>query len=313
MKLIDLHCDTVLHLFREPALNLRQNALAVDLEKLNAAGCMAQVFALYIDRASVSEPAATAFAMLERLEEEVANNAGSIAFAHNGNDIRANTAAGKKSAMIALEEGAALEGEINNLRAFYDRGVRFVTLTWNYPNEIGFPHGAEHGHKGLTPFGFELLGEMERIGVVPDVSHLSEGGFWDVAEACKKPFMATHSACRALKDHTRNLDDAQIRALADSGGVMGMCIVRKFLLNGEEDEGRLDAMAAHIRHAENIGGIDVLAIGSDFDGSASNHELSRIDDLNKLEPLLRAAGYNDAKLEKIYWQNALRVLDAALS
>lgn len=312
MKLIDLHCDTVLHLHKNPERCLRKNDLAVDLETLAAVDSMAQVFALFIDQQKVTGFASTAFAMLDILRGELEKNSDAIAWAGSGDDIRRNQAEGKRSALIAIEEGGVLEGSLDTLRAFYDRGVRLITLTWNYPNEIGFPHGEEHGHKGLTPFGLSLLAEMDALGMIADVSHLSEGGFWDVAKHVRKSFMATHSNCRALRDHTRNLRDEQIRALADKGGVMGIAIARKFLLEGD-DVGRIEAMVAHVRHAEKVGGIDVVAIGTDFDGTATNEELRRLDDLNRLEPLLRKAGYTDDKLERIYWKNAMRVFDEVLS
>lgn len=311
MNLLDLHCDTAQHLYEHPEKCLARNDLAVDLEMLAAVDSMAQVFALFVDAGKTAALGETASGMLHTLRAELDRNSDVIAWAGNGEDIRRNRAAGKISALIAIEEGGALEGSLDSLRAFYDRGVRLITLTWNYPNEIGFPHGEEHGHRGLTPFGFDLLREMNALGMVIDVSHLSEGGFWDVARKSVKPFMATHSCCRSIRDHTRNLRDEQIRALADKGGVMGIGVVKNFLLEGE-DAGRLEAMAAHIRHAENVGGISVLAIGTDFDGTATNEELRRMNDLNKLEPLLRAAGYSDEKLEKIYWKNALRVLDDVL-
>jgi membrane dipeptidase len=311
MKLIDLHCDTAYKLLQDPVRTLARNDLAVDLDALENVRSMAQVFALFVDQGKTASPAGTAHAMLDRLRAELEANGDRIAFAGNGAAIRENEKAGRMSALVGMEEGGALEGSLDALRAFYAKGVRFITLTWNYPNEIGFPHGAEYGQKGLTPFGLELLAELDRLGVIADVSHLSEGGFRDVAERAQGPFMATHSNCRALKDHTRNLTDAQIRVLADKGGVMGLCVAKNFLLEGE-DSGRLEAMVRHIEHARNAGGIDVLAIGGDFDGTALNHELRRIDDLNKLEPLLRKAGYTDGMLERIYWQNALRVIDAVL-
>lgn len=311
MKLIDLHCDTAMKLLQNPEINLAKNELSIDLGKLDKVHSLAQVFALYVNMEEYPERAATGFAMLKRLKGEIEKNKGQIAWAGNGATIRANEKAGKKTALVAIEEGGVLEGKMENLQAFYEEGVRFITLTWNYPNEIGFPHGEEHGAKGLTPFGISLLGEMGRLGMIADVSHLSEGGFWDVAKHCKTAFMATHSNCRALKDHTRNLTDGQIRALADKGGVMGICVVKNFLLEGEDD-GRIEAMVAHIKHAHKMGGIDVLAIGTDFDGTSTNHEFHTIDDLNKLEPKLRAAGYTDEQLEKIYWKNALRVMDEVL-
>lgn len=311
MKLIDLHCDTVMQLYEHPEKRLARNDLSIDLDMLDKTDSLAQVFALFVDAGKADGLAATGSAMLKLLRGELDSNAETIAWAGSGDDIRRNAANGKKSALIAIEEGGVLEGKAENLRAFYDEGVRFITLTWNYPNEIGFPHGEEHGHKGLTPFGLSLLEEMNALGVIADVSHLSEAGFWDVANNAKKPFMATHSNCRALREHTRNLYDDQIKALADKGGVMGISVVKNFLLDGE-DMGRLNAMVAHIKHAENVGGIGALAIGTDFDGTSTNEEIRRLEDLNKLEPLLRRAGYTDEKLEKLYWKNALRVLDDVL-
>lgn len=312
MKLIDLHCDTAAKLLDNPDLSLAANSLSVDLDKLKNADSMAQVFALFVDMEKTPARAGTAFSMLERLRWELENNANRIAFAGSGKDIRANSAAGKLSAMIALEEGGIIEGSLETLREFHKRGARFVTLTWNHPNELGFPHGPEHGHKGLTSFGLEVLDEMHRLGMIADVSHLSEGGFRDVARHCKTAFMATHANCRALCGHTRNLTDEQIRALAGKGGVMGICVVKKFLMDGEDDQGRVEAFVAHVKHAHNVGGLDVVAIGTDFDGTAVNHEFARIDDLNKVEPLLRQAGYTTDQLEKIYWRNAMRVIDDVL-
>lgn len=311
MKLIDLHCDTAMKLLHNPEVSLARNDFSIDLEKLDKVHSLAQVFALYVDKEKYDSCLQTGREMLARLKGELKKNAGQIAWAGNGVGIRANEQSGKKTALIAIEEGGVLEGKMESLHEFFEEGVRFITLTWNYPNEIGFPHGEEHGHKGLTPFGIELLGEMGRLGVIADVSHLSEGGFWDVVKHCRGAFMATHSNCRALKNHTRNLTDEQIKALADKGGVMGISVVKNFLMEGDDD-GRVDAMVAHIKHAHAVGGLDVLAIGTDFDGTATNHEFQYIDDLNKLEPKLREAGYTDEQLEKIYWRNALRVIDEVL-
>lgn len=315
MNLIDLHCDTAAKLLRDPALSLAANTLSVDLDALEKAGSMAQVFALFINMEKTPSRAGTAFAMLDRLKSQLEANADRIAWAGCGKDIRANSEAGKLSALISLEEGGIIEGSLETLRAFYEGGARLLTLSWNHPNELCFPHGKEHGHKGLTSFGLDVLEEMNRLGMIADVSHMSEAGFRDVARHCKTAFMATHSNCRALCGHTRNLTDGQIRSLADKGGVMGICVVRNFLLDGDGDggdEGRVEAFAAHVRHAHAVGGLDVVAVGTDFDGTAVNHEFSRIDDVAKVEPLLRQAGFTTDMLERIYWRNALRVIDDVL-
>jgi Zn-dependent dipeptidase, microsomal dipeptidase homolog len=313
MKLIDLHCDTAMKMMEDPTQHLAKNSLSIDLEKLAQAESMAQVFAIFIDLETIKEsPIKAGFAMLDHFWKELEQNADKIKFAANGGEIRTNEMQGKKSALLAIEEGAVLEGQMGNLHGFYRQGVRFITLTWNYPNEIGFPHGKEHGAKGLTPFGLEVVEEMNRIGMMVDVSHLSEGGFWDVCKNSKTPFMATHSNCQALKDHTRNLTDDQIRGLAEKGGVMGISVVKNFLMEGEDD-GRLEAMVNHIRHAHKVGGIDVVSIGTDFDGTSTNHEFSTIGDLQKLTKRLQEVGYSEDELEKIYWRNALRVINQVLT
>lgn len=312
MKLIDLHCDTVMKMMEDPRCHLLENECAIDLKKLDQAESMAQVFALFVDMGQVDSPLKAGLDMLDHFWMEMEQNRDQILLATNGHELRQNELFGKKSAMLAIEEGGVLEGYVGNLHSFYRQGVRFVTLTWNYPNELGFPHGKEHFGKGLTPCGLTMVAEMNRIGMMVDVSHLSDAGFWDVVEHSTMPFMATHSNCRAIRDHSRNLTDEQIRALAEKGGVMGINVVKKFLIEGE-DIGRLDAMVANVKHAHKIGGIEVLAIGTDFDGTSTNSEFQTIGDIKKLEKRLREEGFTEDQLEKIFWKNALRVIDEVLT
>lgn len=312
VKLIDLHCDTVMKLMEDPKRRLLANDCAIDLKKLDEAHSMAQVFALFVDMGEVNSPLKAGLDMLDHFWMELEQNQDQIKLATNGHDLRQNELAGKKSAMLAIEEGGVLEGYIGNLHSFYRQGVRFVTLTWNYPNELGFPHGKEHYGKGLTKCGLDMVAEMNRIGMLADSSHLSDAGFWDLIEHSKTPFMATHSNCRAIRDHSRNLTDEQIKALGEKGGVMGINVVKNFLIEGE-DVGRLEAMVANVKHAHQIGGIDVVAIGTDFDGTSTNSEFQTIGDVQKLEKRLREEGYTGEQLEKIFWKNALRVMDEVLT
>lgn len=311
VKLIDLHCDTILKLIEDPKSGLLNNDFSIDFTKMKKADSMAQVFAIFVDKEAVEDPTEMGWKMLERFWDELNKNADIIEWAGSGSDIRKNQLHGKMSGMIAIEEGAVLGGELGQLHNFYRQGVRLVTLTWNYPNEIGFPHGKEHFDKGLTPFGIQLIEEMKLSGMISDVSHLSEAGFWDVAKTLKSPFMATHSNCRALRDHSRNLTDSQIKALAECGGVMGINVVKNFLLEGE-DVGRIEQMVAHVQHAEKVGGIEVIALGSDFDGTSTNEELQTLPDFEKLLAALKQAGYSDDAIDKIWFQNSLRVFDDVL-
>ena len=253
MGLIDLHCDTIMLLMDQENVGLRQNDLSIDSEKLKGAESLAQFFALYVDMGKYSKPFEEGLRMADRFYQELDKNKDLIAWAGNGAEIRQNQLEGKISAMLSIEEGGVLAGKLEHLRTFYRLGVRMITLTWNYPNEIGFPHGQEHGEKGLTPFGLKIIEEMNRLGMLVDVSHLSEGGFWDVVKHSKVPFMASHSNCRTLREHTRNLTDEQIRTLSDRGGVMGISVVASFLNDPTLNSNRIDDMVRHINHAYQIG------------------------------------------------------------
>ena len=223
-----------------------------------------------------------------------------------------------------VEEGAVCKGRLGNLRLLYRLGVRMLTLTWNFPNELGWPNvripekasgsipdfttpDREHG---LTETGFDFLEEMERLGMIVDVSHLSDAGFWDVARTAKKPFVASHSNARAVCGNVRNLDDDMIRALAEKGGVTGLNFCTSFLEEEKETEkvhGNLEVIAAHARHIVNIGGEDCLGLGSDFDGIQTNDAIPDTSCLPSLADALEKAGFSGRQIDKIFCENVLRV------
>ena len=222
-----------------------------------------------------------------------------------------NDRIGKLSAIITIEEGGAIKGKLQNLRNFYRLGVRLITLTWNYPNEIGYPSCMpEHMDKGLTPFGEEVVHEMNKLGMLIDVSHLSDGGFHDVARLSTKPCVASHSNARALCPHTRNLTDDMIKVLSNKGGVMGINFEREFL--GNRDISTVEEMVNHIKHIRNVGGIEVIAIGTDYDGINQQLEIENMGQISKLILGLQNNGFNEEEIEKIFYKNALRVIKDVL-
>lgn len=310
--IIDLHCDTISLLQKDPSRgNLRQNDANIDLAKLAEGHVAAQFFALYIDKAKSASPLEAALCMLDTFYRELAGNEDKIAFAGSAADFERNRAEGKISAFLTVEEGGVLQGRIEQLRNLYRLGVRLVTLTWNYPNEIGFPNfDAPYRTRGLTPFGREVVAEMNRLGMLVDVSHLSDAGFDDVAALSKKPFVASHSNCRAVTGHPRNLTDEMIRRLAEKGGVMGINFSRNFL--GDSPVSRVEDMMRHARHAYQVGGIEVLALGTDFDGIAPFLEIEHAGQLGKFTDALAKSGFTEEEIEKICWKNALRVLKDCL-
>jgi membrane dipeptidase len=294
-----------------PTTLLRENDLNVDIGKLQAGNFAAQFFALFIDMAKTENPLEYCLRMLDRFHLELAANQDNIRLATNQAELLKNQSEGKISAFLTIEEGGALKGSLSNLRNFYRLGVRLLTLTWNYPNELGFPNAlADCRGKGLTEFGREVVAEMNRLGMLVDVSHLSDQGFYDVAATSRHPFVASHSNARAITGHTRNLTDDMIRLLAEKGGVTGLTFARSFL--AEPPNCRVEDMVRHVKHIYQVGGIDVIAIGSDFDGTKPPLEVADSSEIGKLITGLAQAGFSDAELEQICYGNAMRVIRQVL-
>jgi membrane dipeptidase len=313
--LIDLHCDTILECHLSGGKrSLQSNDLCVDIQKLKRTDSLAQVFALYVDMKGTDNPMQYCMNMLDLFYNELEKNSDTIAYAGNYQEIMKNRKAGKLSALLAIEEGGCLNGSIANLRNFYRLGVRLITLTWNYPNELGYPnYNFEHKDKGLTDFGKKAVAEMNRLGMLIDVSHLSDEGFYDVAKLSTKPFVASHSNARECTMHSRNLTDDMIRLLANKGGVMGLNIESTFLCEGEPTEhSTIEDMLRHLKHIRNIGGIDVMAIGTDFDGIMHTSDIANIGEMEKLSIALEKSGFSSEEIDKICYKNALRVIQEVL-
>lgn len=312
MNIIDLHCDTILRLMEEGGNStLHSNPFSVDIEKLLASQAQAQFFALFVNKEKTGDPLVRAIAMADRFYHELEQNSHYIALARNYAEFLQNRSEGRISAFLTLEEGGVLKGELVNLETFYRLGVRLVTLTWNYPNEIGFPNSRpDWRSQGLTPFGREIVAEMNRLGIIVDVSHLSDQGFYEVAALSAKPFVASHSNTRSLAKHPRNLADDMIKLLADKGGVMGLNFEKTFL--SEAPVSRVDDMVLHVQHMRKVGGIEVIAIGSDFDGITSELELAHAGEMGKLIHALEKSGFSQDEIEKICWGNALRIIKETL-
>lgn len=307
LNIIDLHCDTIWRLMDEGGNNLYSNPFCVDIEKLRASQVQAQFFALFVNKEISGDPLIRAIAMANRFYHEIEQNNEHIAIARNYAELLQNRSEGKISAFLTLEEGGVLKGELINLEKFYNLGIRLITLTWNYSNEIGYPNSRPDCRgRGLTLFGRELVTEMNKLGIIVDVSHLSDQGFYDVAELAVKPFVASHSNARILKEHPRNLTDGMIKMLAEKGGVAGLNFEKTFL--GNAPVSRIDDMVLHIKHMCQVGGIEVVAIGSDFDGISSEIEIAHAGEFNKLISALEEGGFSQDEIEKICWGNALRII-----
>lgn len=322
MQFIDMHCDSLMQLLIRDAQKAElydSKVTSVDFKRMKEGGQLAQFFAVFM----IPQGAWEMVGMQPMSDEDyiqtlrnyliqnVEKHSDIIGLAHNVNEIEANKAAGKMSAVLTMEDGRAVDGKLDNLKRFYDMGFRAISLTWNAPNCFGAPNSKdpEIMKKGLTGFGKEAVNYMQELGILVDVSHLSDGGFYDVADICKKPFVATHSNCRAIGPHQRNLTDDMIRILGNAGGVSGINFGPEFLNSDIEcKDSTAKMMAKHARHMADVGGIEVVALGSDFDGIEGNLEVSDCSKLDKLERALSKEGFSQDAIEKIFYKNVLRVM-----
>ncbi len=323
-KAADMHCDTMSELYNfHPEAQLFENELAIDIKKMQRGGYMLQNFALFIKLGRNLHPFDDCVAMADRFAREIEKNSPYIGQVRTYDDIIENDNSGRISALLSVEEGAVYEGSTDKLRTLYDMGVRMSTLTWNFRNELAAPNtipepdgdyrAAAVTDEGLTAKGFELLAEMQRLGVVIDVSHLSDRGFWDIVDATTGPFVASHSNARALCSHPRNLTDEMIRALANRGGVTGINYFGSFLRDGNPD--KLSCVADMSRHAaylKKIGGIECVGLGSDFDGISGELEMTDCSQLPLLSQQLHRDGFSDDEIEAIFCKNVLRVYKEVL-
>lgn len=319
MKLIDMHCDTVLGWLHGNNMNLQESSLCVDLSKMKQANSMAQFFACFIymkqfqGEDSFARGYEYALKMISRAKGEFAKYPEEIMLARNLDEILQNDKTGKMSAILTVEEGGVLDGKMENLEELYKQGIRLITLTWNEENCLGFPNSKEKSvmSQGLKKFGIEAVERMNDLGILVDVSHLSDGGFWDVLKYSKKPVVASHSNARALCSHQRNLTDEMIRALAEKGGVSGINFYPCFL--NESGKAGIDDLIRHIEHMFYVGGEDFVAMGTDFDGFSDGElEIKHLGEITYLYEALKKRKFNDSQIEKLWHKNAMRVIQEGM-
>ncbi|MDL2292260.1 GNAT family N-acetyltransferase [Acholeplasma sp. OttesenSCG-928-E16] len=322
MHIIDLHCDTIYAIMNQDEAGLLKNNLQIDLQKLKKGNYMAQCFAMFVNLSKENNPFNKCIDMIKRLTHELAINERLIDFAYSYQDIINNQEKEKLSAIITVEEGEVIEGDIKKLIYLYELGVRMITLTWNFDNAIGFPNINLRNYKkgdsidfsvpnnkdGLTPFGIEVVKKMNELGMIIDVSHLSDKGFYDVLKYTNKPFLASHSNARAVCNHVRNLTDDMIKELAARRGIMGINYCDAFMSDNKEDgKNTIKHVVKHIKHIYNLVGVDVIALGSDFDGIDPDIELDNASKLPLLINALKQEGFTDFEIDKMTHLNFLRL------
>jgi membrane dipeptidase len=316
---IDMHCDSLLKGIIDGQLYDHPGHM-FDVSRMVLAGQGVQFFAVFFpprpsptsakDQMQFPEDDILFEKAATLLQDTVAAHADIISMAYNAADIDKNAMTGRCSAILTIEDARAVDGDLTRLRRFYEAGVRVMGLTWNHPNCFGYPNSdaPEIMRRGLSVFGRAAIEEMNVMGMLIDVSHLSDGGFFDVAAVSSKPFAATHSDCRALCNNPRNLTDEMIRLLAAKGSVAGVNFGPQFLSADGTGESRVEDICRHVLHFINKGGEDCVGLGTDFDGISGHLEIGDPTEMQKLFNALRHAGLSERQIEKFAFGNVMRLL-----
>ena len=344
IPVIDMHCDTIsaIHDRRlgKETIGLRDNRLHIDLERMRSAAYMCQNFAFFtylknweeegdLERYGETEvrkhfetPYDYVQSLSETLDQEFACNGDLIRQARSGTEIEENFRKGLMSGIKTVEEGAVYEGDPKCLKALYDQGVRMTTLTWNFENDLAYPNRVDFRtgkvipdtEHGLKPKGKEMAEYCRELGIIMDISHLNDGGILDLFDLYgnQTPIVASHSNAREITGHPRNLTDEMLKKLARCGGVTGINFCAAFLNDRNDNFSKVDDMIRHIKHIENVAGIDAIGLGGDMDGIENNIEFEHCGGMQKLAQALEKAGYNQDKIEKIFYRNVLRVYKEVL-
>ena len=309
---VDTHTDTPMWFKGGYSVGLRKDN-QVSIQKMEEGKLDAQFLAAFLsqketDPASLQSAVDKCVDLIEGIHAEVEKHKEHCGIALTEQDAWNLKAQGKRAFFIGIENGYGIGGDLKNIKMFKDMGVNYITLCHSYDNHIcnSSTHTAD-ASKGLTEFGRKVVKEMNKQGVMIDLSHASEGTFWDVIKLSKDPIFASHSGVKALCDHDRNLTDDQLRALAKNGGVIQICIFKRYQ-NANPAEASLMDVVNHIDHAVKVAGIDHVGIGSDFDGGGGLIGCNGDNDMINITVKLLDMGYTEEDLYKIWGGNFFRVL-----
>ena len=315
---LDTHCDTPMFFADDVRFDRRDPKLLVDLHKMTDGRQDSTIMVAYLPqpkkgetfrqnvRFDVNGPKEYADLIFNKIDNIVAANNRYLALASTPAELVANKYNGQKSIMLGIENGLALEGDISNVQHFADRGVVYITLCHNGDNDICDSARGSNTHNGVSEFGAKVIGEMNRLGVMVDLSHAHEKSFWDAMDISSTPIVCSHSSCRALCDHPRNLTDSQMKALADKGGVCQITIYHGFLRS--EGEATVRDVLEHLDHAVHIMGIDHVGIGTDFDGDGGVRGMASSADFVNFTRMLMAKRYSEQDIQAILGGNFLRLM-----
>ena len=303
---LDTHCDTPMLFPQGIRFDQRDPRILVDLQKMTEGRLDATIMAAYLPQPTET-PTAYADNIFDQIETIAKQNSDYVRIARTPAELWANKKAGCKSIMLGIENGIALDGKLEDLQHFADRGIVYMTLCHNGDNDIcDSASKSNQTHGGVSAFGEQVIKEMNRLGILVDMSHAGEKSFYDALGISTKPIVCSHSSARALCDHPRNLTDDQMRALAAKGGVAQTTIYAGFLR--KDAEATILDVIAHLEHAIQVMGIDHVGLGTDFDGDGGVRGLADASELIHFTRQLLARRYSDADIQKIWGGNFLRVM-----
>lgn len=308
---LDSHCDTPMLFPQGVHFDHREKHALVDLHKMKEGDLDASIMVAYLpqgDRSPEGLEAATRTAcnILKEITRMVGSCEG-VGLARTPEELFRLKRNGKKAVMPGIENGYALGRDLANVERFRRLGVVYMTLCHNGDNDLcDSARNSKREHGGLSRFGREAIGEMNRTGMMVDLSHASEESFFDAIRESKLPIVCSHSAARALCNHPRNLTDEQLRALAESGGVAQVTLYHGFLR--EDGEATIDDAVRHLLHMVSVAGIDHVGIGTDFDGDGGIRGCGSASELINFTRRLMAEGFDRDSLEKVWGSNFLRVM-----
>lgn len=311
MIIVDAHCDTITKIM-EVDSNLYKNNCHIDIERLKKNKKFVQFFAAFVDKSHYhAQTLKRAIDIIDVFYQQIETYKDHIMLCCNYNDVKKAFKDEKIAAVLSIEGGEALQGDISSLRIFYRLGVRSICLTWNYRNEIADGVEESETKGGLTLFGKKLIKEMNSLGMIIDLSHISEKGFWDVIGLTKQPIIASHSNAKKICSHIRNLNDEQIIAIKNNGGVIGINLCPDFLC--DSGEAGLKDIIKHIEHIASLVGFDYIGLGADLDGIDSlPKEINGVEDIYKIANELLKLNYSNEDVEKFLGNNFLRVIKEVL-
>ena len=306
MFVFDLHCDTLFKFFENQRYSISENNGHISDVGLKNGGYLAQCFAIYQPTDITGDSGFDYFKKQYDVFKNAVSKSLVLELATDRNEIEKNRKNGKVSAVLTVENADFLQNDLNRLKTVEENGVKILGLVHNGENCLGYPHSNDKAlsELSLKGFGREVVEALNSTNITVDVSHLNVGGFWDVARLSKKPFVATHSGCSAVFKHSRNLYDEQIKAIAESGGVVG-CVFYSHFLNGT-DRTTTEDIIRHLEHLIKVGGEDVAALGSDFDGMKCDLPF----DASKIQILVEAitSKFGFSVTEKLCFKNAMRII-----